>query len=70
MAAAAESMEGEGGAESREGEQARGAAGEGRGVRLGFWAWGCGGGWGIRWRGRVVGGRFRKSVSGGFCKTT
>jgi hypothetical protein len=31
-------------------------------VRLGFWAWGWGGG--IRWGGRVVGRRFRKSVSG------
>jgi hypothetical protein len=40
-AAAAESGEGEGGG----GEQARGRLG--RGVRLGFWAWGRGGGVGV-----------------------
>jgi hypothetical protein len=45
------------------------AAGEGSEVRvLGVGSWGWGGG--IRWDGRVVGGRFRKSVSGGSCKTT
>jgi hypothetical protein len=69
-AAAAESGEGEGGGgEQGGGEQARGAAGEGSEVRvLGVGSWGWGGG--IRWDGRVVGGRFRKSVSGGSCKTT
>jgi hypothetical protein len=49
------------------GEQAKGAAGEGRGVRLGFGVQG-GLGWGVLARGWIVGGGIRKSDSGVFVK--